>query len=255
MSDSLRPYGLQYARLPCPSLELANTHVHGVSDPSNHLIICCPFSSCPQSFPASGSFPVRSYGFSSSHVWKWELDCKESWVPKNWCFWTVVWRRLLRVPWTARRSNQSIERKSVLNIQWKDQCWIWNSNTSATWCKELTHWKRPWCWERLKAGGEGDDRGWDGWMASLTQWTWVWVSAGNWRWTGRPGVLQSMGSQRVGPNWVTELNWTGALHIRWPKYWSFSFSVSPSNEFSDLISFRIDWFDDLDIQGTLKSLL
>ena len=66
--------------------------------------------------------------------------------------------------------------KSVLNIHWKDWCWSWSSNTLATWCKELTHWRRPWCWERLKAGGEGDDRGWDGWMASLTQWTWVWVN-------------------------------------------------------------------------------
>ena len=77
-------------------------------------------------------------------------------------------------------------------------CWSWSSNTLATWCKELTHWKRPWCWERLKAGGEGDDRGWDGWMASSTQWTRVWASSGRqWR-TGKPGMLQSMGSQKVG---------------------------------------------------------
>ena len=82
------------------------------------------------------------------------------------------------------------------------------SNILATWCEELTHWKRPWCWERLKEGGEGEDRGWDGWMASLTQWTWVWVNSGNWWWTGRPGMLQSMGSQRVGHHWETELNWT-----------------------------------------------
>jgi len=71
---------------------------------------------------------------------------------------------------------------------------------------ELTHWKRPWCWERLKAGGEVDHRGWDGWMASLTRWTWVWVNSGSWWWTGRPGVLQSMESQRVGHDWATELN-------------------------------------------------
>ena len=77
----------------------------------------------------------------------------------------------------------------------------------ATSCEELTHWKRPWCWEGLGAGGEGDDRGWDGWMASLTRWTWVWVNSGSWWWTGRPGVLQFMGSQRVGHNWVTELSW------------------------------------------------
>ena len=93
-------------------------------------------------------------------------------------------------------------------IHWKDWCWSWNSDSLATWCEELTHLKRSWCWERSKIGGEGDDRGWDGWMASLTQWTWVWVSSGSWWWTGKPGVLQSMGSQRVRHNWVTELNWT-----------------------------------------------
>ena len=83
-----------------------------------------------------------------------------------------------------------------------------NSNTWTTWCKELTHLRRPWCWERLRAGGEGDDRGWDGWMASPTQWTWVWVGSGSWWWTGRPGVLWFMGLQRVRHNWATELNWT-----------------------------------------------
>ena len=77
----------------------------------------------------------------------------------------------------------------------------------ATWCKELIHLRRPWCWARLKAGGEGDDRGWDGWMASPNQWAWVWVNSGSWWWTRRPGVLQSMGLQRVRPYWMTELNW------------------------------------------------
>ena len=123
---------------------------------------------------------------------------------KLWC-----WRRLLRVPWTARRSNQSILKISP-GCSWKDSCWSFNSNTSATWCKELTHWKRPWCWERLKAGGEGD-RGWDGWMASPTQWTWVWVDSGSWWWTGRPGVLLFTGLQRVGHNWANELNWISLL--------------------------------------------
>jgi len=80
----------------------------------------------------------------------------------------------------------------------------------------LTHWKRPWCWEGLGAGGEGDDRGWDGWMASLTRWTWVWVNSGSCWWTGRPGVLQFMGSQRVGHNWATELNWR--LKESWTVY-------------------------------------
>ena len=89
--------------------------------------------------------------------------------------------------------------------------WSWNSNTLATWCEELTHLKRPWSWERLKAGGEGDDRGWDGWMSSLTQWTWVWVNSRSWWWTGKPGGLQSMGSQRVGHDWATELNWQQLL--------------------------------------------
>ena len=88
-----------------------------------------------------------------------------------------------------------------------------NSSISlATWFEELTHWERPRCWERLKAGGEGDDRGWDGWMASLTQWTWVWASPRSWWWSGKPGVLQSMGSQRVRHDWATELNWNGAVN-------------------------------------------
>ena len=100
------------------------------------------------------------------------------------------------------------QRRSVLAVHWKDWCGSWNSNTLATWCKELTDWKRPWCWERLREGGEGDDRGWDGWMASPTQWTWVWVDSGSWWWTGRPDVLLFTGSQRVGHDWVTELNWS-----------------------------------------------
>ena len=98
--------------------------------------------------------------------------------------------------------------KSVLIIHWKDWCWSWNSKTLATWCEELTHWKRPWCWERLKAGVEGDNRGWDCWMVSPTQWPWIWARFRSWWWTGKPGVLQSTGSQRVGHNWATELNWT-----------------------------------------------
>ena len=102
-------------------------------------------------------------------------------------------------------------RRSVLGVHWKDWCWSWNSNTLATSCKELTHWKRPWCWDRLGAG-EGDSRGWDGWMASLTPWAWVWVNSRSLWWTGRPGVLQFMGLQRVGHDWATELNWTEHIH-------------------------------------------
>ena len=100
--------------------------------------------------------------------------------------------------------------KSVLNIRWKDWCWSWNSNTLATWCKELTHWKRPRCWERLKAGGERDDRGWDGWMASPTWWTWVWVNSGSWWWTGK--ACCSPQGHRARHDWATELNWTEAIH-------------------------------------------
>ena len=98
-------------------------------------------------------------------------------------------------------------RRPVLGVHWKDWCWSWNSNTLATWCEELTHLKRPCCWERLRAGREEGDRGWDGWMASQTQWTWVWVDSGSWWWTKRPGVLRFMGSQSVGHDWATKLNW------------------------------------------------
>ena len=145
-------------------------------------------------------FPVVMYGCES-----WTLKKSEHW--KNDAFELRCWRRLLRVPWTARRSNQSILRRSVLGVLWKDWCWSWNSSTLATSCKDLTHWKRPWCWEGLGAGGEGDDRGWDGWMASLTQWAWVWVNSGSWWWTGRPGLLRFMGSQsRTRMSDWTELN-------------------------------------------------
>ena len=106
----------------------------------------------------------QSYGFSSSHLWMWEWTIKKAEQWRNDAFQLWCWRDSW-VPWTARGSNQSIKRKSVLNIHWKDWCWKWKSNTLATWCEELTRLKRPWCWERLKVGGEGDNRGWDGWMA------------------------------------------------------------------------------------------
>ena len=99
----------------------------------------------------------------------------------------------------------------VLNIHWKDWCWRWSFNTLVTCCEELTLWKRSWCWERLKAGGEGVDRGWDGWIASPTWWTWVWASFRTWWWIGKPGVLQSLGFQRVGQGWVTKLTWRNLI--------------------------------------------
>ena len=152
----------------------------------------------------------------------WELDHKDSWAPKNWCFWTVVLEKTLERPLDIKEI-QPVNPKgsqSVLNSHWKDWCWSWKSNNLATWWEELTHWKRPWYWESLKAGGEGDDRGWDGWMASLTRWTWVWVSFKSWWWTGRLSVLQSMGSQR-GYDWVTELNWNELIRVvnRRTKIW------------------------------------
>ena len=127
----------------------------------------------------------------------WRIDAFELWC----------WRRLLRVPGTTRRSNQSILKETSPGCSLEDWFWSWNSNTLATSCKKLTHWKRPWCWEGLGAGGEGDDRGQDGWMASPTRWTWVWVKSGSRWWTGRPGMLRFMGSQRVRHDWATELNW------------------------------------------------
>ena len=141
-------------------------------------------------------FPVVMYGCES-----WPIKKAEHWMDafELWC-----WRRLLRVPWTARRSNQSILKEIspeysleglVLKLQYFD-----------TWCKELIHWKRLWCWERLKAGGEGDDRGWGGWMASLTRWTWVWVNMGIGDGQGSL-VCCTPGGHRVGHDWATELNW------------------------------------------------
>ena len=141
-------------------------------------------------------FPLVMYGYESWTVKKAEhrrIDAFE----------LRCWRRLLRVPWTARRSNQSILKEispgcSLEGLMLKMKLQY----------LELTHWKRPWCWEGLGAGGEGDDRGWDGWMTSLTRCTWIWVNSGSWWWTGRPGMPRFMGSQRVCHDWVSELNWT-----------------------------------------------
>ena len=122
--------------------------------------------------------------FSSSHIWMWQLDCKESWAPKNWCFWPVLLEKTLEPPFGCKeiqpvhpKGNQSCVFIGRTELKLKLQYF-------ATWCKELTHWKRPWCLEILKVGGEGDGRGWVGWMPSLTRWTWVWVNSGSWWWTG-----------------------------------------------------------------------
>ena len=110
----------------------------------------------------------QSYDFSSSHAWMWELDHKEGWALKNWCFWTVVLEKTLETPLDCKEIKPVNPKEINLNIHWKDWCWSCNSNTLATWWEELARWKRPWCWERLKAGGEGGSRGWDGWMAPPT---------------------------------------------------------------------------------------
>ena len=155
-------------------------------------------------------FPVVMYGCESWIIKKAEhrrIDAFELWC----------WRRLLRVPWTARRFNQSTLKEispdctlEGLMLKLKLQYFgRWRSH-QLFWCKELSHLKRPWCWESLKAGREGDDRGWDGWMASPTWRTWVCINSRSWWWTGRPGMLQSMGLQRVRHSWATELNWLRA---------------------------------------------
>ena len=144
----------------------------------------------------------------------WTIKKAESWRIDPFELWH--WRRLLRVPWTARRSNQSILKEINPEYSLEGLMLKLKLQYLAT-CKELTHCKRPWCWERLKAGGEGDDRGQDGWMASPTQGTWVWASSRSWWWTGRRGVLQSMESQSREEqhlNYLTYLT-KGAIKITW----------------------------------------
>ena len=126
----------------------------------------------------------------------------------------------------------------------------------ATSCEEFTHWKRLWCWEGLGAGGEGDDRGWDGWMASLTRWTWVWVNSESWWGTGRPGVLQFMGSRRVGHDWATELNWTV---IKLALYKFYYLHKEPVFGFIDCLYFSVfllfDFCSELSISFLLLDLI
>ena len=134
----------------------------------------------------------------------WELDYKESWVLKRWCFWTVVLEKTLESP-LGCKEIQPINPKG--NESW---LFIGRTDTKAESFGHLmrrTDWERSWCWERLKAGGGDGDRRQEGWMVSPTQWTSIWVSSGSWWWTGKPVMLQSLGLQRVGDNWGTELNW------------------------------------------------
>ena len=137
----------------------------------------------------------------------WELDCEEGWAPKNWCFWTVVLKKTLESLLDCKET-QAVHSEG-------DQPWDFfgrsdaKAETPVLWSPHVKSWLlgKDLCWEGLGAGGEGDDRGWDGWMASLPQWTWIWVNSRSWWWTGRPGMLRFMESQWVGHDWLTELNW------------------------------------------------
>ena len=170
-------------------------------------------------------FPVVVHRCKSWTVKKaehWRTDAFELWC----------WRRLLRAPWTARRSNQSILKEINPEYSLEGLMLKLKLQYLATCCKQPTHWKRPQCQERLRAGGEGGNRGWDGWMVSPTQWTWVWASSGSWWWTGKPGVLQFMEFQRVRLKDWTELNWRCSLctldsgGICWASHlYSYSFSL------------------------------
>ena len=161
-------------------------------------------------------FPVVMYGCESWTVKKavhWRIDAFELWC----------WRRLLRVPWTARRSNQSILKEINPGIPLEGMMLKLKLQYFGHLMQRVDSLERLWCWEGLGAG-EGDDRGWDGWMAPLTRWMWVWVNSRSWWWTGKPGVLRFMGLQRVGHDWATELNWTEPFTQSKPKY---NFRVCP----------------------------
>ena len=158
----------------------------------------------PRHYFANESPYSQRYSFSNSHVWVWELDHKESWGPKNWCFQTVVLEKTL---------ENLLDCKEIkpVNPKWK-QSWIFTGRTDAE-VEAPKHWPpdaKSWSFEntlmlgKIEGRRKGHDRGWNGWMASPTQWTWVWANSGRWWWIGNPGVLQSMGSQRVRHDWVTE---------------------------------------------------
>ena len=173
-------------------------------DPPNNFLSVVSYSNCLTNQDTWAS--SQGYSFSSSHVRMWELDYKKRWAPKNWCFWTVVLETTL---------ESLLDCKEIQPVHSKGlQSWVFIGGTDVEAETPIPPDAKSWLiWkdldaERLKARGEGDDRGFDGLMASLTQWIWVWVNSGAWWWTGRLGVLQSMGSQRVGHDWATELNWT-----------------------------------------------
>ena len=154
---------------------------------------------------ANKGLSSQSYGFSSSHVQRWELDHKESWALKNWCFWTVVLEKTLESPLDCKETKLVNPKGS--------QFWMFIGRTDAEaeapilWPPDAKNWliRRPWCWERLKAGGEGDEGGWDGWIASPTGWKWVLASSGSCWWTGSPACCSARGRKE---SYMTEqLNW------------------------------------------------
>ena len=162
--------------------------------PSNHLILCHPLCLLPSIFPS-----IRVFSNESAFRIRWS---------KYWSFGISPFNEYsglisFRIDWF-----------DLLAVQGTLKSLLQHHSSHHTWCKELTPWKKPWCWERLKAGGKGDDRRWDGWMASPTQWTWVWASSGCWWCTGKPDVLQFMGSQRVRHDWVIERNWYPSKLLR-----------------------------------------
>ena len=178
-----------------------------------------PFSSCPQSFPVSGSFPMNWLFVSGGQNIGASVSASvipmiiQGWFPLGL---TGLISLQSKGP-SIIFSSTTVQKHQFFSAQLslsKSHIHTWCDNTWSYFIN-IKYWKRPWCWERLKAGGEGDDRGWDVWMASLTLWTWVSADSRSWWWTGEPGVLQSMGSQRVGHDRVTELNkWFYKLHHR-----------------------------------------
>ena len=157
-------------------------------------------------YPANKCPSSQGYGFFSSHVWMWELEYKESWVPKNWCFWTVVLQKTLESPWTVRWSNQSILKEISSECSLEGLMLKLKLQYFGHLMRRADSLEKTLMLGKIEGRRRRDDREWDGWMASLTRWTWVWVNSRSWLWTGKSGMLQSVGSQRVRHDWATELN-------------------------------------------------
>jgi len=233
VSDSLRPHGLQPTRLLHPwDLPGKSTAV------GCHCLLPRQHINKQRHYFADKGPCCQRYGFSSMYGCEsWTIkkaDCCRIDAFELWC-----WRRFLRVPWTARRSNQSILKE--INLEYSLEGLMLKLKLQYIGCLmwETDSFEKTLMLGKIEAGGEGDDRGWDGWMASLTQWTWVWVDSGSWFWTGRPGVLQFMGSLRVGQDWATELNWTEI----WLNFFSKSQMWKQFDPFGFLLSGYVRWHE------------